>query len=103
MIILYDFHIFDKIFWRKVQMFFPTIKKGELQQLPFLLIIPNPQLLGSSLLASELGRFCFGLLRHSKGGHQYKNNKYKWKSFHNRAKVTKFFVYLPSEESNTLP
>lgn len=52
MIILYDFHIFDKIFWRKVQMFFPTIKKGELQQLPFLLIISDPQLLGSSLLAS---------------------------------------------------
>ena len=43
------------------------------------------------------------LLRHSKGGHQYKNNKYKWKSFHNRAKITNFFVYLPSEESNTLP
>ena len=42
------------------------------------------------------------LLCHSKGGHQYKNNKYKWKSFHNRAKITKIFVYLPSEEFNTL-
>lgn len=28
MIILYDFHIFDKIFWSKCQMSFPTIKKG---------------------------------------------------------------------------
>ncbi len=27
MIILYDFHIFNKIFWSILQMFFPTIKK----------------------------------------------------------------------------